>query len=201
VTVDNNLKWIDHIENVTKKIRQLTYIFRNIRDIFDMNLLKVMYYALAQSVISFGIIAWGGMAKTNLHPAVIAQKFLLRVICRKPYGYPSDDLYREFSVLDIRQLYIKTIIGHVHFNPSPYLPRYAIKINTRNAKLLQPIVTHTTFAQRFVTFLGPRIYNKVIPNILHLISPNSKNINRHVTKWLIGRGRVESENDLTCITK
>lgn len=37
-----------------------------------------------------------------LEPLVKAQKYIIRIIVRKPYWLSSDELFREFNILDIR---------------------------------------------------------------------------------------------------
>jgi hypothetical protein len=201
VIIDDCLRWRSHIDALTKKTRQLMFIFRGLREIFDDSILRSLYLALGQSILSYGIVGWGGMAKSNLSPAIIAQKSLLKVTFRKPYRYPSDQLFGELRVLDLRQLYIKTIIKQIHNDPTKYLPHYVLSLNTRNRSLLHPATVHTTFAQRHYIYLAPRIYNKIIPDLLTSLLPNNTNINKLLTLWLLTRGREGCEKDLICVLR
>jgi hypothetical protein len=203
INIDNNLRWTNHVDILAGRIRRLIYVFRNLREILDGKKMKAIYYSLAQSRLMYGILGWGGMAKTNLHPLNVAQRALLRVMYRRPYGYPSDSLYLESAVLDVRQLYMRELLKHTHRNLARYSDsqNYVININTRNRPLLRPKRVSTAFAQRHFVFLGPRLYSKVFPILSGSLNPAQTNLKSLMTRWLLERGRVESERELTFIER
>jgi hypothetical protein len=150
----------------------------------------------------YGNLAWGGMAKTNLQPLAVSQKSLLRVICHRPYRYPSDQLFSEFGVLDIRQLYMKTVLLHVNKDRVSYTTEaFALLPGTRNRHLLRPKPVRTTFAQRHFSFLGPRLYNRVMSDISDSLNGGNSNMEQLIVAWLMQRGREASELALTHILR
>ena len=62
LTLDNRLSWSYHIYNTAAKIRKLMHPFKLLRNVLSKPVLKIVYYALAHSIISYGILGWGGAA-------------------------------------------------------------------------------------------------------------------------------------------
>ena len=196
VHVDKHLRWQIHIEKVAEKVRKLIYIFRNIRNVFDMKTLRSIYCALAQSLMMYGNIGWGGAAKLHLDPLIKAQKAVVRVINRKPYRYPSDLLFNDFEVLDIRQLYIKSIVTYFHHDTARHSSRDH-KHDTRKKQTQKQIRTNTRFAQRHYVFLAPRMYDAFIATLTDGQKlRTSSAFKAEVTKWLRAKSRVECERQL-----
>ena len=158
ITIDYKMRWQPHIDKLTMKVRKLACIFREIRDIVDPGTLKNTYYALCQSILCYGIIGWGGCAKSTLHPLEVAQKCILKIIARKPYRFPSDTLYIQSKVLDVRQLYIRLALIYTKTKMTPNNQRVGKTRATKTGDMMVPR-TYTAFGQRHFTFIGPRMYN------------------------------------------
>lgn len=89
LTIDMHLRWDQHILLTTKRIRQTLYKFRQLRDILDKDTLRTIYFALVQSVATYGILAWGGTRKLHLLPIEKGLKSILRVSMNKPNRHPT----------------------------------------------------------------------------------------------------------------
>ena len=66
VIFDQNLKWNEHINYIIKKTRYLIYIFYKISKYMHRETLKIIYYAFFHSIITYGIIGWGGAYSNSL---------------------------------------------------------------------------------------------------------------------------------------
>lgn len=80
-----------------------------------------MYFALMQTQLFYGLIS----------KKETTQKWILIIMLRKTYSYPSHDLYKEPELLDIRQIYILTLFIHrrkygidIKLNDNRYLTRH-----------------------------------------------------------------------------
>ena len=60
VIFDQNLRWHDHINHIIKKTRYLIFIFYKISKFMQKETLNIIYYAFFHSIMSYGIIGWGG---------------------------------------------------------------------------------------------------------------------------------------------
>lgn len=57
--IDNHFRWDAHTEKLGCNLRKTFYIFKKLREILPIKILYQFYYALVQSIVSYGIIAWG----------------------------------------------------------------------------------------------------------------------------------------------
>ena len=62
---------------------------------------------MIQSLIQYGIIAWGGCSTALKHKLSIAQKNIIKIILSKPKTFPSKELFKLLRVLEIENLYKK----------------------------------------------------------------------------------------------
>jgi hypothetical protein len=52
VQIDNSLHWKSQLENLTGRVRKLTYIFKKLRHSADSDTIRTVYFALCQSVLT-----------------------------------------------------------------------------------------------------------------------------------------------------
>lgn len=121
---------------IKPKLRKMIYVFSQIAYILNFEELKQMYYAFVQSLLQFGIIAWGGANKTILKPLITVQKTIIKSALRKPRRYSSDLLFQEMRVLDVKQLYVKAILMHTYHNRDNMFEAVGHRYGTRGSVLL-----------------------------------------------------------------
>ncbi|KAG7295620.1 hypothetical protein JYU34_021893 [Plutella xylostella] len=160
VILDQNLNFNAHISGVVGRCRKLIYIMKQIRDLSDTTIHKLVYTALCESIIGYCVSCWGGAAKTHLLKLERAQRCVLKVLLKKHFQYSTFDLFRDFEVLTVRQLFIakSATAAYKHLLSLPTLSEI---LNKRVIRLAVP-ACRTTFAQRFSTFLQPFLLNKLI---------------------------------------
>lgn len=155
ITVDQNLNWKQHIKNLSNRIRKLICIFKKVRHLKDISTIKNVYYTLCQSLLAYGIEAWGGATKTTLIQLERAQRAVIKVATFKNYRYSTTSLYREFMVLTVRQLFMHNLVLKQHKIPPP--PPLSAR---RKHTVYRVPSCKTVFAKGFFHYLGPSLYNK-----------------------------------------
>lgn len=65
---------------------------------------------LAQFLILYAILAWGGTGQAGMIRLERAQKGILKVLSYKSQWYNTAALYRKYGVLSARQLFILQVI-------------------------------------------------------------------------------------------
>lgn len=168
IIIDQHLKWTHHIDYVTIKIRKLIHKFYILREILNDKLAILIYKALVESLLRYGITAWGGAYKTTLKPLQVIQNYILKIIFKKNKLYSTKGLYNE-KLFNIRQLYIlssciymhkreksELLIGHQHNTRSKSNKNVTIPKSqkTLNLKFLN------TFASKCYNLLPLNIKNK-----------------------------------------
>lgn len=177
LTVDYKLKWEPHINLLIKKIRKLSFIFKTIRNIMSLKQLKNVYYALCQSLLTYGISAWGGAADKYIKPLNTTHKTLIRIMLKKPYLHPTENLLITHKILDIRKLYIKKIIHNNCIKSSPCHITHPQNTRAKSHNQFQVPTIKSTFAKKHESYLAPLIFNTFLKETTYSI--NQKNL-----KWL-----------------
>ena len=77
ITIDENLSWCLHIDDVCNKLRSLFHIFYNIRDYLSKKEIQAIYYALVYSRIKYGINVYVQTGSTKIERVQILQNQLL----------------------------------------------------------------------------------------------------------------------------
>jgi hypothetical protein len=73
----------------------------------------MVYFSLVQSVIQYSILVWGSAYFEHMDKLFKVQKLTLGIMGNKPHIFPSVQLFGEFKVLSIRQLYIEKLVTFV----------------------------------------------------------------------------------------
>jgi hypothetical protein len=63
--IDSTLSWKQHIDYVIKQISIACYALRNIKYFIPLDTLKLIYFAHIHSIISYGLVIWGGSSCVN----------------------------------------------------------------------------------------------------------------------------------------
>jgi len=184
VLLDGFLRWDRHIELLVKKMRYLLYTFVQVRYIFSRKYLFVIYKALVETVLQYGIVVWGGMYNNLIEPLIILQKLILKILLFKDRQYPTELLYIDANVLDLRGLYILKCLKFAYKNPS-LKPPISHRLATRSRSQNAVDVPRASRAknQRFITYLAPLFFNH-LPYELRQINNFSLFV-RRVSEFLL----------------
>lgn len=137
------MKWEKHINNIVKKTRYLIFLFAKISKIMDRKTLMLIYHAFFQSLVNYGIIAWGGAYNNCLNLIQSIQRKLLKIIHKNQFG--TQDL-----ILNVRQLFQLEAVSYYY---AELRDRYMNSTsNTRNKIIPLPKI-NKTITKKLVTML------------------------------------------------
>lgn len=167
VMVDCNLKWNEHIQFVCNKLRTILHKFKYLKSLLTVHQLKILYHALVESHLRYGIVCWGNALKTHILKLEVLQKRFLKTILGKDPRYPSDSLFLEAHVFDIRQLYYFSVTMKYRCGEkSSSLPVHSYE--TRGRKLFILPRVQKCVGQRSFSYTAPRLYNFIPQEIQHI---------------------------------
>lgn len=192
LTFDKNLNFNKHVISVSNRIRKLIYVFKQIRHAANPDVVKMIYYSLCQSVITYCITCWGGAAKTYNLTAERAQRALLKVCCFKPRYYSTTELYRDCEVLTVRKLFVLALIMRQHSRIKLNALTERESTSRRRFNVFKSASCRTSFAQKFTMFLGPRMFN-IANKQLQIVSMSKSECKQKVTNWLLNLTYDETE--------
>nr|CAI5839281.1 unnamed protein product [Callosobruchus analis] len=201
VIIDCHLKWDAHICNVTGTLRQLLYRFRYLKHIIDYSNLKILYYSLVESRLRYAILSWGSAATCYMQPLEILQKRIMlaiKVMVNKTITYPSDQLFSDTGLLDVRQIYIHQVILFLYKNMHNFdKVSHVYSTRHRENQSLEIQTLQRNISLRCHSYLSRKIYNH-LPHMyrIYLNSINSlsmiKNILKNIFSKLVEKSHESS---------
>lgn len=158
LTVDNNLKWKSHINNVTRKLRYILYKFYYLKNKVNHEFLQTLYYSWFYSIINYGIIIWGCDFKTNLQPIISIQNK-----CFKLLNFNQTTnlyLFRQLQLLPFRYNVLFRIILFLYRNRS--LCNLKDNISIRRPSVIYNIPRHyKEIYKRHFFYIAPTVFNQL----------------------------------------
>ena len=114
ILVDSALTWKPHITQLSKKLSRSVGIFFKIRHYVTPETLKLLYYSLFHSFISYGIAVWGLTHPTILDPLCKIQKKVVRAITLSDKYSHSSPLFRNLELLKLRDIHSLNLLCFVY---------------------------------------------------------------------------------------
>lgn len=113
VVLDSKMSWVQHVQCAKNRLRKLLHAFSELSNVLSVDQCKVVYFAYVQSIILYGILAWGGASSSVIEPLAVTQRSIIKTILKRDFRYPTRQLFIEFPVLNVRQLFIKSLLIHI----------------------------------------------------------------------------------------
>lgn len=179
IILDSHLKWDRQIEHICKKMRYLSYTFRQASNILNEHQLLIIYYGLVESIMQYGITAWGGLHQTHVSPLIKAQKRMIKTMFKKDFRYPSRDLFKKHKILNIRQIYCRQVLNYEIKNKY-YLKKTHLYNTRTKTNVIIPRARKSIFTKS-LKYLGPRLCNLMPDN---LKDKNNKKQRENIKNWL-----------------
>lgn len=200
VIIDSKLRYEQHVISLKNKLRKIIFPFYQLSQILNLNEFKMVYCAFVQSVLNYGIVAYGGTYKTILEPLSVVQKTLIKVGLQKNKRYPTELLFKETSILTLRQLYVKTLLTYTFLHKELVLTPISHSYQTRNAQnigIQMPRVTKS--CNNTNSFFIANFLYRNIPAEIRDAEMSISSFKRLITAWLINLGSDNVEALLSSV--
>ena len=148
ITLDCELTFTPHYQNVYKKVSKLLFIMRKLAQFVPKGLLRHLYYAYFHSIVSYGMYLWGNQIKKSLLDNLYrVQKRLIRIINNEPYHAHCMPLFKKSEITTITDiLYIENVkLMHKvvnHIAPKPVVNIFLTKSSNLNQRTKIPKAPH-----------------------------------------------------------
>lgn len=114
ITIDNNLNWIPHIETLLQKLSKNLYVFRQLKKCLNLEVLRMAYFSLFHSHITYGILLWGN--SSHAIKIFILQKKLVRIISDVSMREHCKPLFVNLKIMSLPSLFIYYTVLEIHKN-------------------------------------------------------------------------------------
>ena len=102
LTIDENLTWEKHIEELGTKIPRYVSVFRKVRHLLPKNCLQSLCDAFIQSRIDYAIEIYGDASKKLIQRTQVHQNRILKILQYKNPHASTNTAHRDFGMLKFR---------------------------------------------------------------------------------------------------
>ena len=103
ITIDNNLSWTNHVNELTKRVSQKLYQLAKIKHFLNAHARKLFFHAHIQPIIDYASTLWNFVSANTLKPFVSIHKRALKLILLKSTSLTAHD----YKLLDVLPLKLK----------------------------------------------------------------------------------------------
>lgn len=183
VTIDANLSWTPHINNLSKKLGSGIFVIRRMKWVGGLEIAKAAYFALMESHIRYSLAIWGGTTKQNLNKILMLQKKAIRALADLEPQESCKEAFKSLGILTVVCLYIHILVTHTYQQDFPCGNNYH-QYNTRRAKDYVLPTHHTTQYSRKPSYMGRKLYNALPENLKNL---DPQDLKKKLQKYLVER--------------
>ena len=138
VYFDKNLSWKPQIEHVCNKISKACGALAKTRHFVDEDTLVSIYYALINSYVRYGAVAWGNASAEVLQPLHSLINRAVKIMSFSPFGrVATQPIYKYFNILNIDQTFTLEYGKFIFKSKNALLP-----ISTIASHFTREVVSH-----------------------------------------------------------
>ena len=161
VTVDEHLTWKFHIENIQKKLRSASFALNNLKYCTNAKIMKIVYMALAEAHIRYGIAAWG--SSTHSSDLQKSQNRVLKSLKPTTDYLNVESIYKLTILKEFHKILTpREIVQHQHHTRWQCEGRYKVPRFRNN------------FERRTLECTVPRICNSIPVAVLNIKSQHQR---------------------------
>lgn len=111
---DEKLSWGLHVESMKPKLRAALSCISKLRKSVSLDMVKVIYKALFEPYLRYGLLAYGAAFPTILSNIETLQNVCIRKMLGVNWTEKAAPLYARANILPLKKLYLEAIIMKFH---------------------------------------------------------------------------------------
>lgn len=164
VHIDRFFTWQSHINSVCKRLRSVAFILYQIKYYLPLHLRRIVYFALVESIMSYGLLAWGNASQSRLNGIRSIQDKILKSIAPPKLVAVCDninELYVDRNVLPFSKLFQFRLIIKYFFDENFKLKHSNVAKNAslRNKNKFIIPAFRNKHGKRVLNYLVPYVFN------------------------------------------
>lgn len=158
VVVDPNLRWDQHVDFLSKKLRKTVFLLRNLSRKVSLDVLLNAYYGLFHSQISYSLLAWGHASAASRIFAL--QRRAIRIIAGLTYRDDCSKSFCDLKIMSLPAIYIYHCLLYMHRNRTKYNTfEERHQRNTRGNKNIYPTYLRLQLSRFSTNYYGIKFFN------------------------------------------
>jgi hypothetical protein len=188
IVIDEHLKFPQHIDKINKKMRIIAYQIYMLKDIVHPSIKLLIYNAMVQSILRYGITVWGMASKTLLSSIIRNQKRILKLIDedRGKHCVSTElkHLCRKYKVLPADQLMKWVILMENYYKKEYKIPcENTHNMTKRHSPVLKTYRYCNLYGKRLPTYYVPQMFNCIPKHLADL--KGMAEVKREILTWLL----------------
>lgn len=186
ISLDSNLKYIDHISHIKKKIAYGIRALIKTRSYFTRATLLSLYYSFVHSHINYGIMCWGNTYNTHFASLQVLQNQSIRIITNSSRFSNGKCLLHDNNILTISELlnynlgiifykYITKALPPIGFSSTDLVAHSNTRFACNNNVLLPKV--RTNYGKLTAEFSSISLWNTLPASI-----KNARNLHQFKTE-------------------
>lgn len=191
---DENLKWHSHISNVEKNISRNLGIMGRVKHLLTSRELLILYNALILPYLNYCAMVWGRNYLSSVKRIIVLQKRAMRIIDKKPYLYPTNELFIKHHILKfpdiVREQIIMVLLAYINKNlPDPVAKmfEYQKPLRTRQPNHFIIPRVRSNYRMFSLSYSAPKMWCTLVGSIFKHINevPRDKGtLKKHIRKHI-----------------
>jgi hypothetical protein len=158
--INNRPSWQDHIDLMIPKLNTAALVIRFLKQLLNLEALKMAYFSFAHSILSYGIIILGSSSYSKIIFKV--QKRITRIIINVDSRTSCRNLFKQLNILPLQSQYIFSLMMFVARNKELFVVNANVhNFPTRSHKDLHLPIANLSVFQKGVYFSGVKIFNNL----------------------------------------
>ena len=184
VTIDDNLKFDQHVLHISKKISKSIGILSKLRIILPPFTLRSLYFSLVFPYLNYCNVVYGGAYACHLKPLEALQKRAIRIINSAPFYSHTNDLFLRSQILKLADIFKLNVAIFMFKNRNNLDFQVPHDHYTRSSLELVSNFQRLSLTQKSLFFVGPKLWN-TIPAFVKQ-SPSTNIFKSRYKRYLLG---------------
>lgn len=110
ITISDRLSWRAHIDLTVKRVRSATAILARMRHSSPPGSRRIVYQALIESVVRYGITLYGAAYPSNMLPLIRAMNIAVRRVSGMPRLSHAPPIYKTLRLKELKDLHAYRVL-------------------------------------------------------------------------------------------
>ena len=167
VTINEHCNWKNHLFYTSKKISKNIGLLSKLKFLLPKHCLKLIYFALIQSYLTYGILLWGFENKSIFK----LQKKAVRIITKSHFLAHTDPIFKREKILKVEDIFNVSCLKLYYKFVNNQLPTNIKKLfnfnNSRPINTVNPVFNYTLIHYNCNDAYGKKRIRYHLPKLIH----------------------------------
>lgn len=170
IIIDEKLNWKSQVESLKIRLLLVARKMYVLRLYCPNYLLRIVYCALVDSILQYGLSCWGGACQTILNPVYVRQKHIIRIMGFRATQDPSWPIFQSLELLPLQHLYVFKVLKLFYIISGNDFANYADYNLRSNFQFKKNVPKFKSNLRRsFFSVISPILFNN-LPTHLRMCS-------------------------------